>query len=67
MLEPKGSQALLALSKKYKVDVWELVRKDPDDIQTFRHLINDCGVSYVNSALPKKFKKTHFTRPMTIP
>jgi hypothetical protein len=57
MLEPKGSQALQALSEKYKVGVWELVGTDPDDIQTFRHLVNDCGVSYVNSALPKKFKK----------
>jgi len=57
MMTPKGSAALSDLSDEYTVGVWSHVGRDPDNWTTFHHLTDGCGVSYVNSALPRKFIK----------
>lgn len=57
MLEPEGTAALKALSTKYAVGVWGYANKDPDDYKTFHHLVREGNVSYVNSDLPKGFRK----------
>jgi hypothetical protein len=54
MLEPAGAQALRDLSKQYKVGIWGEYKKDPDDYFVAHHLVN-CGVSYVNTDLPRSF------------
>lgn len=56
MLEPAGIQALRDLSKQYCVGIWGQFKKDPDDYNTAMHLVNNCGVSYVNTDLPRSFR-----------
>ena len=56
MLEPAGIRGLRHLSKQYKVGIWGEYRKDPDDYFTATQLINECGVSYVNTDLPRSFR-----------
>ncbi|KAL7517226.1 hypothetical protein ACHAWX_002161 [Stephanocyclus meneghinianus] len=56
MLEPAGIRGLRHLSKQYKVGIWGEFRKDPDDYFTAMQLINECGVSYVNTDLPRSFR-----------
>lgn len=55
MLEPAGIAALKELSKQYVVGIWGEYKKDPDDLNTAMHLI-ECGVSYVNTDLPRNFR-----------
>ena len=55
MLTKNGAQKMRELADTYTVGVWEKVGKDPDNLETFRHLVTECGVSFVNSALPRKF------------
>eukprot|EP00557_Chaetoceros_sp_GSL56_P001256 CAMPEP_0176491616 /NCGR_PEP_ID=MMETSP0200_2-20121128/8530_1 /TAXON_ID=947934 /ORGANISM="Chaetoceros sp., Strain GSL56" /LENGTH=451 /DNA_ID=CAMNT_0017889063 /DNA_START=620 /DNA_END=1975 /DNA_ORIENTATION=+ len=55
MLEPDGAAELKALCKKYTVGVWGVVNKDPDDYETMRYLVKECGVSYFNTDLPRTF------------
>lgn len=54
MCQPKGLAALRALSAQYLVGVWMMLG-DPDDILTAARLIEDGGVSYVNTDLPRSF------------
>jgi len=51
-----GSNSLLSLSKQYQVGVWGY-HGDPDDITTATRLVRDCGVSFVNTDLPRGFVK----------
>ena len=55
MLRPAGVQALRDLSEQYHVGIWGEFKKDPDDYNTAMHLINQCGVSFVNTDLPRNF------------
>jgi hypothetical protein len=57
MMEPDGAAELMALCKKYTVGVWGVVNKDPDDYETMRYLVKECGVSYFNTDLPRTFLK----------
>jgi hypothetical protein len=54
MLQPDGITAMRALSKEYLVGVWAHYG-DPDDIVTATHLMRECGVSFVNTDLPRTF------------
>lgn len=49
--------ALRELSKQYRVGIWGQFKVDPDDYQTAKHLINNCGVRYVNTDLPRNFNQ----------
>ena len=57
MLNPEGAAALRKLAEKCVVGVWGHNGRDPDDWTTFHWLVRECQVSYVNSDLPKTFKK----------
>ncbi len=54
MLQPDGIAAMRALSKEYLVGVWAHYG-DPDDIVTATRLVRECGVSFVNTDLPRTF------------
>ena len=54
MLTRRGQRALRALSSKYKVGVWMLQPRDPDDLGTVQ-MLRSAGVSFVNTDLPKDF------------
>ena len=54
MLQPDGIAAMRALSKEYLVGVWASYG-DPDDIVTATRLVRECGVSFVNTDLPRTF------------
>lgn len=54
MLHPNGMEALRILSKQYKVGVWGEFG-NPDDIDTVAYLVRECGVSFVNTDLPRSF------------
>lgn len=54
MLTDDGSRKMRELASKYDVGIWGANPK-PDDFATFEHLVRECGVSYVNSSLPRKF------------
>jgi hypothetical protein len=60
MLSAEGSSALRNLASRCTVGVWGHAHKDPDDYETFRQLVRDGMVSFVNSDLPKGFKKKAF-------
>jgi len=55
MLEPNGIMAMRKLSAMYRVGVWGEFGSDPDDCITALKLISECGVSYVNTDLPRGF------------
>lgn len=57
MMTSDGAKALQQLSNKYSVGVWGHNGRDPDDWETFHWLVRECRVSYVNTDLPKGFKK----------
>ena len=54
MITPKGSKAMRNLAAMYHVGVWGTA---PDDWGTFHTLVNECHVSYVNTDLPKHFRR----------
>ena len=54
MLQPQGLAALRALSASYKVGVCMMLG-DPDDFVTVARLVENGGVSYVNTDLPRSF------------
>eukprot|EP00979_Chaetoceros_neogracilis_P004972 scaffold848_cov236-Chaetoceros_neogracile.AAC.2 len=57
MLEQDGAAELKALCKKYTVGVWGVANTDPDDYETMHYLVNECGVSYFNTDMPRNFLK----------
>ena len=55
MLRPEGGAALRALARRVRrVGVWGYFG-DPDNIATASHLVRECGVSFVNTDLPRSF------------
>lgn len=57
MMTIEGAESLRVMSEKYAVGVWGHNGRDPDDWDTFHWLVKQGGVSYVNTDLPKGFKK----------
>jgi len=55
MKEPEGATALRALTARCAVGIWLLFEKDPDNYETMKYLVEECGVSYFNTDLPKDF------------
>jgi hypothetical protein len=67
MMTPDGAKHLRALADKCCVGVWGHNGRDPDDWDTFHWLVRECRVSYVNSDLPKGFKKVLRTATSAFP
>jgi len=59
MLGPDGAAALRDLSAQVRVGVWGYFG-DPDNIDIASHLVRECGVSYVNTDLPRSFLGKQF-------
>jgi hypothetical protein len=58
MLTQEGAAKLRSLSERgWSVGVWGYLGKDPDCYESFHHLVKEGGVEYVNTDLPRKFKK----------
>ena len=57
MMTPDGAKHLRELADKCCVGVWGHNGRDPDDWVTFHWLVRECRVTYVNSDLPRGFKK----------
>ena len=55
MLEPKGKAEMLKLAESYTVGVWMLAKRDPDAKSVARKLVNECGVSFVNTDFGRNF------------
>eukprot|EP00585_Thalassiosira_rotula_P012941 CAMPEP_0196132160 /NCGR_PEP_ID=MMETSP0910-20130528/1887_1 /TAXON_ID=49265 /ORGANISM="Thalassiosira rotula, Strain GSO102" /LENGTH=970 /DNA_ID=CAMNT_0041391727 /DNA_START=51 /DNA_END=2963 /DNA_ORIENTATION=- len=56
MMGPEGSKAMRNLASRYDVGIWG-ANPVPDDWGTFHTLVSECHVSYVNSSLPKHFRR----------
>lgn len=56
MLHPEGIASLRALTRCYQVGIWGEFG-DPDDIVTVTRLVRECGVSFVNTDLPRNFRR----------
>ena len=56
MMGPEGSKAMRNLASRYDVGIWG-ANPVPDDWETFHALVTECHVSYVNSSLPKHFRR----------
>ena len=56
MLMPEGSKTMRNLASRYDVGIWG-ANPVPDDWETFHTLVTECHVSYVNSSLPKHFRR----------
>lgn len=66
MLTEEGARNLRKLSSRgYLVGVWQLAGKDPDCYEMFHHLVKKGGVSFVNTDLPRGFKKGVAPAPMS--
>ena len=59
MLGINGQNIMRNLASRYNVGIWG-ANPVPDDWNTFHSLVTECHVSYVNSSLPR-----HFRRKMT--
>jgi len=55
MLEPKGRENMLKLAEKHIVGVWMLKPRDPDSLSVATKLVEECGVTYVNTDFPRGF------------
>lgn len=63
MLTREGAASLRKLSDKgYSVGVWGYHGRDPDCWESFHHLVREGNISYVNSDLPKGFRKGFLTK-----
>ena len=58
MLLPSGAEAMRRLTSTYTVGVWGYVpHDDPDDVETATWMVRECGVSFVNTDLPRSFAR----------
>ena len=55
MLTPEGQAALRSLTERRVVGVWTRAGIHPDDLSTAQTLIHECGVTFVNTDLPRTF------------
>ena len=58
MLEPKGIKSMLKLAEMHTVGVWMLKPRDPDALSIAKKLVEECGVSYVNTDFHRDFFST---------
>jgi len=56
MLSAEGSRTMRGLASRFDVGIWG-ANPVPDDWDTFHALVSECHVSYVNSSLPKHFRR----------
>lgn len=56
MLGAEGSKAMRNLCSRYDVGIWG-ANPVPDDWGTFHSLVTECHVSFINSSLPKHFRR----------
>jgi glycerophosphoryl diester phosphodiesterase len=57
MMTPEGAARIRELSQRYVVGIWGYSGKDPDDFKTFEWLVKEGNCSFVNTDLPKHFRK----------
>lgn len=55
MLKPEGQVEMLKLAEMYTVGVWMLKPRDPDAFTVAKQLVDECGVSYVNTDFHRDF------------
>ena len=55
MLTEKGANILKELSRRYTVGVWVLLNEDPDNYETMKWLVDNGGVTFFNTDLPRTF------------
>ena len=55
MIEPEGRENMLKLAESYTVGVWMLKPRDPDALSIAKRLLEECGVSYVNTDFHRDF------------
>ena len=55
MLQPEGKEKMLRLAESYSVGVWMLKPRDPDVLSIAKTLVDECGVSYVNTDFHRDF------------
>lgn len=56
MLGIEGQNVMRNLASRYSVGIWG-ANPVPDDWNTFHSLVTECHVSYVNSSLPRHFRR----------
>ncbi len=56
MLGIEGQNVMRNLASRYHVGIWG-ANPVPDDWNTFHSLVTECHVSYVNSSLPRHFRR----------
>mmetsp|Transcript_4913 Transcript_4913/g.7685 ORF Transcript_4913/g.7685 Transcript_4913/m.7685 type:complete len:616 (-) Transcript_4913:128-1975(-) len=57
MMTPEGAAYLRELSQRFMVGIWGYSGKDPDDYKTFEWLVKEGNCTFVNTDLPKHFRK----------
>ncbi|KAL7535979.1 hypothetical protein ACHAWF_005330 [Thalassiosira exigua] len=55
MLTPEGKEKMLCLAEKYAVGVWMLKPRDSDALSVAKELVEECGVSFVNTDFHREF------------
>lgn len=55
MLTAEGGEKLLRLAESHAVGVWMRRPRDPDTLSIVRRLVEECGVSYVNTNFHRNF------------
>lgn len=56
MMGLEGSKAMRNMASRYDVGIWG-ANPVPDDWDTFHALVSECHVSYVNTSLPRHFRR----------
>ena len=56
MMGLEGSKAMRSMASRYDVGIWG-ANPVPDDWDTFHALVSECHVSYVNTSLPRHFRR----------
>mmetsp|Transcript_885 Transcript_885/g.1893 ORF Transcript_885/g.1893 Transcript_885/m.1893 type:complete len:705 (+) Transcript_885:308-2422(+) len=67
MMTPEGAACLRQLSQRFMVGIWGYAERDPDNFETFEWLVKQGSCSFVNSDLPKHFRKELLIRKEKLP
>jgi hypothetical protein len=65
MMTEEGAAYIRELSQRYLVGIWGYSGKDPDDFNTFQWLVKEGNCTFVNTDLPKHFRKELFMKSST--
>ncbi|KAL3904563.1 MAG: hypothetical protein SGILL_010017 [Bacillariaceae sp.] len=57
MMTPQGAAYLREFSSRFAVGIWGYSGEDPDDFPTFEWLVKEGNCTFVNTDLPKHFKR----------